>query len=61
MGLLQICYIRQKLSKEQLANSLILIGGPNGNRTRVLALRGPRPRPLDDGTVMAGERGFEPL
>src|SRR4030042_6309762 len=25
-------------------------GGPNGIRTRVLALRGPRPRPLDDGT-----------
>jgi hypothetical protein len=24
--------------------------GPNGSRTRVLALRGPRPRPLDDGT-----------
>lgn len=37
-------------------------GGPNGIRTRVLALRGPRPRPLDDGTIeMAGERGFEPL
>ena len=27
------------------------IGGPNGIRTRVLALRGPRPRPLDDGTI----------
>lgn len=26
------------------------VGGPNGSRTRVLALRGPRPRPLDDGT-----------
>jgi hypothetical protein len=25
-------------------------GGPNGIRTRVLALRGPRPGPLDDGT-----------
>ena len=24
-------------------------GGPNGDRTRVSALRGPRPRPLDDG------------
>ena len=24
-------------------------GGPNGIRTRVLALRGPCPRPLDDG------------
>ena len=28
----------------------MLIGGPNEIRTRVLALRGPRPRPLDDGT-----------
>lgn len=27
------------------------IGGPNEIRTRVLALRGPRPRPLDDGTA----------
>src|SRR5687767_2843626 len=26
-----------------------LDGGPNGIRTRVLALRGLRPRPLDDG------------
>ena len=25
------------------------VGGPNGIRTRVLALRGPCPRPLDDG------------
>ena len=30
-------------------------GGPNGTRTRVLALRGPRPRPLDDGTVKKKE------
>ena len=29
-------------------------GGPNGSRTRVLALRGPRPGPLDDGTVVCG-------
>jgi hypothetical protein len=26
-------------------------GGPNGNRTRVLDVRGRRPRPLDDGTI----------
>ncbi len=31
--------------------SLKKCGGPNGSRTRVLALRGPRPRPLDDGTI----------
>lgn len=29
-----------------------LIGGPNGNRTRVSGVRGQRPRPLDDGTVL---------
>jgi hypothetical protein len=28
------------------------IGGPNGNRTRVSGVRGQRPRPLDDGTVL---------
>ena len=27
------------------------IGDPNEIRTRVAALRGPRPRPLDDGTI----------
>jgi hypothetical protein len=25
-------------------------GAPYGNRTRVSALRGPRPRPLDEGS-----------
>ena len=29
----------------------VCIGDPNGIRTRVAALRGPRPRPLDDGTI----------
>src|SRR5215467_1930969 len=27
-----------------------IIGAPYGNRTRVSALRGPRPRPLDEGS-----------
>ena len=49
------------LTLTSLDLNLLFIGGPNGSRTRVLALRGPRPRPLDDGTGMAGERGFEPL
>ena len=55
------------MHKEDIKDSVqhdikrILIGSPNGIRTRVTALRGPRPRPLDDGTEMAGERGFEPL
>ena len=40
----------------------IKLGGPNGSRTRVLALRGPRPRPLDDGTVFGwGERIRTPV
>ena len=29
----------------------VCIGDPNEIRTRVAALRGPRPRPLDDGTI----------
>jgi hypothetical protein len=33
------------------ANPLIFFGSPNGNRTRVFAVRGQYPRPLDDGTV----------
>jgi hypothetical protein len=33
-----------------MANPLILIGGPNGIRTRVTDVRGQCPRPLDDGT-----------
>ena len=39
--------------KEKAAISMtaVCIGDPNGIRTRVAALRGPRPRPLDDGTV----------
>lgn len=28
-----------------------MLGAPYGNRTRVSALRGPRPRPLDEGSV----------
>src|ERR1700741_169432 len=29
-------------------------GAPYGNRTRVSALRGPRPRPLDEGSLGQG-------
>ena len=36
-------------------NWLNTVGGvPNGIRTRVLALKGPRPGPLDDGDVSVG-------
>ena len=38
-----------------MGQPLDFIGGPNGSRTRVLALRGPRPRPLDDGTIFKSE------
>lgn len=37
--------------KRQVFIPAACIGDPNGIRTRVAALRGPRPRPLDDGTV----------
>lgn len=37
--------------KRQFLYLPFAIGDPNGIRTRVAALRGPRPRPLDDGTV----------
>src|SRR3546814_7287887 len=33
-------------------------GDPYGNRTRVSAVKGPRPRPLDEG-AMPGERSEE--
>ncbi len=31
---------------------IALIGDPTGNRTPVSGVRGRRPRPLDDGTIM---------
>jgi hypothetical protein len=31
-------------------------GDPNGTRTRVFAVKGRRPRPLDDGAKMAWRR-----
>src|SRR4029450_12012089 len=41
-----------------LCNSASLLGGPNGIRTRVSALRGPCPRPLDDGAARASTACF---
>lgn len=35
----------------KLPKPSILIGGPNGVRTRVTGVRGRCPRPLDDGTI----------
>src|SRR5690606_39169404 len=38
---------------------LVGYGAPYGIRTRVLALRGPRPRPLDEGSgVSLGDAGW---
>lgn len=44
-------YIRSLNKKTPSKKEGVAIGDPNGIRTRVAALRGPRPRPLDDGTV----------
>ena len=38
-------------------NHLFLCGGPSGVRTRVFAVRGRRPGPLDDGTGWLGSQG----
>ena len=40
---------RNKKKRAKARLMLIYFGGPNGIRTRVLALRGLRPRPLVDG------------
>ncbi len=37
-------------------NSPPLLGGPNGNRTRVFGVRGRRPGPLDDGTEFQAKK-----
>ena len=34
-----------------MANLLLLLNSPNGDRTRVFGVRGRYPRPLDDGTT----------
>lgn len=43
-----------------MVNIKVLIGTSDGIRTRVAALRGRCPRPLDHGGKLAGELGFEP-
>ena len=51
---------KKEAASEETA-SFFYYGSPNGIRTRVLTLRGLRPRPLVDGAgILAGERGFEP-
>src|SRR5690606_39770087 len=39
-----------------LARAFLEDGAPYGIRTRVLALRGPRPRPLDEGSRVLREQ-----
>jgi hypothetical protein len=41
----------EKLIAGEAMNNTSDYGGPNGIRTRVSALRGPCPGPLDDGAV----------
>ena len=51
-------------SRTPFYNAMFLLlfkaGGPSGVRTRVFAVRGRCPSPLDDGTKLAEEQGFEP-
>ena len=55
---------RPPLLKSAVRDERDIFGSPNGIRTRVLTLRGLRPRPLVDGAelplFLAGEQGFEP-
>ena len=48
-NLLKALEIKEKAA---IFMTAVWIGDPNGIWTRVAALRGPRPRPLDDGTLM---------
>ena len=36
-----------------MSDSIFNNGSPNGSRTRVSAVRGRYPRPLDDGTIIS--------
>ncbi len=40
----------QPVIKKSFSEFGLLIGSPNGSRTRVSSVRGKRPRPLDDRT-----------
>jgi hypothetical protein len=44
------------LTNEAAKSLILLTGAPYGNRTRVSAVKGRRPRPLDEGRVAARER-----
>ena len=45
------CGVCKSHSRREVAGFRDFVGGPNGIRTRVSALRGPCPGPLDDGAA----------
>ena len=47
----------KKGDSDRNRNPLVIRGGPSGVRTRVFAVRGRRPGPLDDGTGWLGSQG----
>ena len=49
---------RRKPKVSRLTDPYGRYGVPNGIRTRVLALKGPRPGPLDDGDIQRASRSF---
>ena len=54
IGDLKLHELAESLKNKRLAKnfaSLLQIGDPSGTRTRVTAVRGRCPRPLDDGTM----------
>jgi hypothetical protein len=46
------CCVRIKMVQGVIHNILILLGVPMGSRTPVTGVKGPCPRPLDDGDVV---------
>src|SRR5262245_39697947 len=54
-----ITWLRREKRREAALFPEFLVGGPNGIRTRVSALRGPCPRPLDDGAASVSWLGEE--
>lgn len=51
----------QPISMEWPGYFTLKIGTQYGNRTRLSALKGQRPKPIDELSVLAHRRGLEPL
>ena len=45
-------FMQQKRGCEPSQTPDLIIGDPSGIRTRVTGVRGRRPKPLDDGTIL---------